>query len=128
MSSLTLPFPTFPYARRTNSETWSPRVDVTETATGYVFHAELPGVNPDDIEVTLDKDVLSVKGKKAIEAKDDVEGYHARERLSGPFERRFRLPEHADGEGITARTENGVLEIVVPKAAPHHPQRIAIAS
>lgn len=105
---------------------WSPRVDVREEAERFVIRADLPGVDPAAIEVSMDRNVLSISGERAAEAADaSSHGVHA-ERPHGAFLRRFTLPDSVDAERITASNRHGVLEIVVPKKAESAPRRIAI--
>jgi len=106
----------------------SPRVDFAETADAYRISAEMPGLQEDEIEVVVADGVLSLRGehKAATETKD--ERYYVRERSYGSFRRAFRLPPTADAEKISAKFENGVLSVVVPKLAEAKAQsrRIAI--
>lgn len=133
MSNFITPFPAFGYTRRArpaeglNVDGWSPRIDVHETDAAYVFTAELPGINPDDVDVTVEKNVLSLKGEKAIAKPSEADGYASLERIGGSFERRFRLPDVVDSDRVTATARHGLVEITVPKADAHQPQRIAIA-
>ncbi|MBD8879687.1 MULTISPECIES: Hsp20/alpha crystallin family protein [Rhodanobacter] len=105
---------------------WSPRVDVREEAERFVIHADVPGVDPAAIDVSMDKNVLSISGERAAEAADASGlGVH-RERPHGAFLRRFTLPESADAERITASNRHGVLEIAIPKKAESAPRRIVV--
>ncbi len=108
------------------TQRWTPRVDVREEATRFVIVADLPGVDPADIEIQMDKGVLSLKGERNA----DVVGEGARsarsERLHGRFDRRFTLPDSADAEAISASGRHGVLEISIPKKAEAAPRRITI--
>ncbi len=112
-----------------------PRVDVEETAEAYVITAEAAGFADDDVEVTLSDGVLRLRAEKCQETEGETpegEGerrYHVRERAVGRFERAFRLPESVEEAAITARFENGVITLVLPKAAEAEPEvrRIEIA-
>jgi HSP20 family protein len=104
---------------------WVPAVDVRETDKAYVLTADLPGVNPQDIEVTAEKGELLLKGTRAATAADE-NGYSRIERLSGRFERRFTLPESADAEAIEAKSAHGVLTLTIPKRAQLQPRKIAV--
>ncbi len=75
----------------------------------------MPGVEPNDIEVHMENGVLSVKGERREEHKEEKEGYKRIERTYGNFHRRFNLPDTAGAEGITAKSRNGSLEISIPK-------------
>lgn len=107
---------------------WAPAVDIKEEADKFVIHADIPGVKPEDIEVSMEKGVLTVKGEKESESKTEREGYKRVERAYGSFYRRFSLPDTADGEAINAKCKHGVLEIVIPKREQVKPKRINVAS
>lgn len=105
---------------------WVPAVDIREEANRYVILADVPGVEAKDIEIQTEKGVLSIKGTRP--AADVVERnlYKRVERLRGSFVRRFTLPDAADTEHITARSQSGVLEIVIPKAEAVQPRKIVV--
>ena len=107
---------------------WAPAVDIKELADKFVIHADIPGVKPEDIEVSMEAGVLTVKGEKESEAKTEKEGYKRVERTFGSFYRRFSLPDSANGEAINANFKNGVLEIVLPKREAIKPKRINVTS
>jgi HSP20 family protein len=106
---------------------WTPPVDIQEYTDKFVLYADVPGVDPKSIEVTLEKGVLTLAGsrERAVEQKG-VE--HRRvERASGRFYRRFSLPDTVDSDAVSARGNNGVLEIVIPKRAAVQPRRITVS-
>ena len=105
---------------------WAPAVDIEEHADKYVLHADVPGVDPSAIEITLESGVLTLSGsrEKAVEQKD-VDSRRV-ERTTGRFLRRFTLPESVDSESVTAKGKNGVLEIVIPKRASAQPRKITV--
>ena len=107
----------------------SPRVDFAETADAYRISAEMPGLEEDELELAVADGVLALKGERKTEAERKDERYHVRERSYGSFQRSFRLPPTADTGKISARFENGVLTVVVPKLpeAKAETRRIAIA-
>lgn len=105
---------------------WVPRVDIKEDKDRFVLYADLPGIDPDDIEVSMDKGILTIKGERASESMQDTDRFTRIERSYGSFHRRFALPDSADPEGIQARGRNGVLEIVIPKRAEAAPRRIQV--
>ena len=113
-------------ARRVLCKHWAGmREDKNEIA----LSIELPGVKPDDVEVTSDNDMLSVRGQKSAERTEgDGTEYHLVERRYGSFTRSFRLPKGVDDSKITANFAHGVLEVRVPKAALPQPKKIAIGS
>lgn len=105
---------------------WVPAVDVVETADAFVLTADLPGVEPQDIEVTMENGVLSIRGRRVNETYNGQSGYRRIERQSGEFFRRFTLPDTADADAISAKTSNGVLEVRIGKRAEVQPRRIEI--
>ena len=107
---------------------WMPAVDIKEEPTQFVLHADLPGVDIKDIEITLENGVLTLKGQRAAEKKEETEQYRRVERVRGTFLRRFSLPDAVDAEKVAARCKDGVLEVVVPKREAAQPRRIAIES
>ena len=106
--------------------TWVPRVDVHEEKERFVVLADVPGVEPKDIDITADNGVLTIRGERRAEKRETENGYERVERVSGTFLRRFRLPEGANTEQITAKQTNGVLEVTIPKTPAAQPRRIAI--
>ena len=90
-------------------------MDVSETENELRVRAELPGVTEKDVEVTLDDDVLTIRGEKRFERKDEKESYHFVERSYGTFQRSLRLPYAVDPEQVRASFENGVLTVTLPK-------------
>ena len=111
---------------------WAPRVDIREDEQRFVILADIPGVDPAQIEVIMDKGVLTIKGERSdglATGNGGQDGKFTRvERARGVFHRRFALPDSADAEGITANGKLGVLEIVIPKKALEAPRRITINS
>jgi HSP20 family protein len=106
--------------------TWLPVVDVHEETERFVVRADLPGVEPRDVEITTDKGVLTIRGQRHAEKRENVKGYERVERVSGAFLRRFTLPEGADTAAIKAKQTNGVLEITIPKQPQVQPQRVSV--
>lgn len=107
---------------------WVPRVDIKEEAGQFVLYADIPGVNPEDIEVQMDKGMLTIKGERREEAIGDTESFSRIERRHGSFHRRFALPDSADPDGVSASGRNGVLEIRIPKRPETTPRRIQVGS
>ena len=106
---------------------WMPAVDVMEEENQFVIHADVPGVKPEEIEVSVDAGVLTIKGEKLSESKTEKEGYKRVERSQGSFYRRFNLPG-ADADAVTAKFKNGVLEVIVPKHEVAQPKRITVSA
>ena len=105
---------------------WAPAVDIEEYADRFVLHADVPGVDPASIEVTLEKGVLSLSGTREKPADNTGVERRRSERASGRFFRRFSLPDTVDSEAVSARGSHGVLEVVIPKRPAIQPRRIAV--
>lgn len=100
---------------------WSPRCDVSETDDALVVHAELPGVEAKDMDVSIHDGVLTVRGEKHSERAEEDKGRSYSERFFGSFERRLVLPANVDEDKIEANLKDGVLEVRLPKSAPAPP-------
>lgn len=107
---------------------WRPAVDIREDENQFTILADIPGVDPKDIDVTMENGVLSIKGERANEKVEESKGFRRVERSSGSFYRRFSLPDTADAEKIEAKCKDGVLNIVLPKHAKVQPKRITVKS
>ena len=107
---------------------WSPAVDIKEEADRFLITADLPGVDPKDIEITMDNGVLTIKGERQSEAREEKEGYKRVERVSGAFYRRFSLPDTADADRIEAKGKDGVLEVTLPKHEKVQSRKIEVKS
>jgi HSP20 family protein len=94
----------------------APHMDVSETDKELRIQAELPGVNENDIDVSLHEDVLTIRAEKKQERKEEREGVHFSERAFGTFQRSLRLPYQVNPNQVQARFENGVLSVTLPKA------------
>jgi HSP20 family protein len=105
---------------------WTPAVDIKEQDDAFVIVADIPGVDPKDIEVHMENGVLSIKGERESEKKEEKEGYKRVERSYGSFYRRFSMPETADASKINAKSKNGVLEITIPKQEKEQPRKIKV--
>ncbi len=105
---------------------WRPAVDIKEETNRFLITADLPGVDPKDIEITMENGVLTIKGERTSEATEEKEGYKRVERVSGTFYRRFSLPDSADAENIEATGKDGVLTITLPKHEKVQPRRIEV--
>jgi HSP20 family protein len=93
-----------------------------------VVTAELPGVSTEDIEISVERDTLTLRGRREPEELEEGASYHRRERRFGGFNRAFRLPFHVDAGGVNAEFKNGLLTIVLPRAEADKPRKIAITS
>ena len=105
---------------------WMPRVDVKEEVDRFVFLADIPGVDPGDIEVTAANGLLTIRGERKSDTREEKAGYRRIERSQGMFYRRFSLPDTADTAHIKASSKNGVLEVVVPKHEAVKPRKIEV--
>ena len=105
---------------------WVPAVDIIEEKERFVLRADVPGVDPADIEVSMDAGVLTVAGQRAQEARSEDAGLQRVERASGRFFRRFSLPDTADAENISAQCRNGILEVSIPKQPQVQARRIEV--
>ena len=105
---------------------WVPSVDIMEGKDAYEVVADVPGVDPKDIDISLEDSVLTVKGERKAEHKDESDGYSRTERVYGSFYRRFTLPDTADADNISAKTEHGVLKLSIPKKEKALPKKITV--
>jgi len=107
---------------------WAPVVDIKEETDRFVLHADLPGVEREAIDITMEDGVLSIRGERKLEEAGENGQYKRVERAHGTFYRRFSLPDTADPEAISARCKNGVLEVVIPKREQVKPRRIEVGN
>jgi HSP20 family protein len=105
---------------------WTPAVDVVEKTDRFELRADVPGVSPEDIDVSMDGGVLSISGERRVEPRSEDDGIQRIERASGRFSRRFTMPDTADAEGIQAKTSNGILEVSIPKLPEMKARRITV--
>jgi len=106
---------------------WNPRCDVTEAEDAIIVHAEIPGVEPGDLEVTVRNSTLSVRGEKRGVKKEEAKGRSYSERFFGSFERLITIPSTVDATKIDATLKDGVLEVRLPKVKPSLPEETKIA-
>jgi HSP20 family protein len=116
--------------RRTSGEQsvadWTPAVDIIEEKDRFVLRADVPGVRPDDIDVSMDNGTLSLSGERHPIAVGEETGVQRIERTTGRFLRRFTLPETANAEAITAKCADGILEVSIPKTPEVQARRITV--
>lgn len=113
-------------ASKVVTSNWTPRVDIKEESDRFLILADVPGVDPKDIEIDMDNGILSIRGERSATTSSESERFSRVERSHGIFYRRFALPDSADPEGIAATGKHGVLEIVIPKRAETKPRRIQV--
>jgi len=106
--------------------TWMPLVDIKEEKDRFLVIADIPGVKKEDVDISLEQHVLTLKGVRHFEKSEHPNGYTRRERAQGQFYRRFSLPHTADDAKITARYAHGVLEIAIPKKEAATEKKIEI--
>ncbi|MDH5230498.1 MAG: Hsp20/alpha crystallin family protein [Gammaproteobacteria bacterium] len=105
---------------------WVPAVDVKEEASQYVISADIPGVDPKNISVTMEHGILTISGKREHSSKTESNEYKRVETRRGNFYRRFNLPDAIDGDAISAKCDNGVLHISIPKAEKPKARQISV--
>lgn len=106
---------------------WAPSVDIKEEDDRFLLVADIPGVDPNDIEVNMEHGILSIKGERESEKKTEREGYKRIEREHGIFYRRFTMPDGVNPDGIDANCKNGVLTVTIPKQEAAQPRRIKVS-
>ena len=99
----------------TFTEEWLPSMDISETKKNFIVKAELPGLDANDVNVSLSGDLLTIKGEKKREEEEKDEHHHYVERYSGSFQRSFQLPTSVQGDKVEATFDKGVLKVTIPK-------------
>jgi HSP20 family protein len=105
---------------------WVPAIDILEEKERFVLRADLPGVSAEDIDISMDKGLLTIAGERREEKSEQAEGLHRVERATGKFYRRFSLPETVNSDGISAKSVNGILEVSIPKQPQVQARRITV--
>jgi len=105
---------------------WAPSVDVSETAKEVIVKAELPGMDPKDVDVTVDRDILTLRGERKKEEEEKGEDFHRVERRYGAFSRSIRLPAEVDANKVRATYKDGVLNINLPKTKEASVKKIEV--
>jgi HSP20 family protein len=108
------------------AQSWAPRVDVEETEKEIQVKADLPGVDPKAVEISVQDNVLTVRGEKKEEKEEKKKNYHRVERFAGSFYRAIPLPPGADAEKMGATSANGVVTITIPKKPEAQPRKITV--
>jgi HSP20 family protein len=103
-----------------------PLMNVTEDKDNYYVRSELPGIKPDDLDISVTGDTLSIAGERKLPVEDKNARYHRREREAGTFSRTVSLPAQLDTGKVEARCTDGILTVVLPKAETAKPKQIAI--
>ena len=107
---------------------WNPSVDIFEEKDHLVMEAELPGMKREDFEITIENNVVTLKGDRKFEKKTEGENYHRVERSYGSFTRSFTLPQNVTADGATADFDNGLLRVTFPKREETKARRIEIGT
>lgn len=108
------------------STLWAPAMDVIERENEIVCNVEIPGLNRDDLDIRVEGNVVTIAGEKKYEQKSEKEGFRHVERRYGRFERSFTIPSTVEQDKVTARYDNGVLTVTLPKTERSRPRRISI--
>lgn len=114
--------------RNGESNMWAPRVDISETDKSYLVKADLPGVDPKDVEINVRDGVLTVRGEKKEQKEEKHKNYHRVERFAGQFFRSIPLPTGVDADNVQATTTKGVLTVTIPKKPEAQAKKIAVKS
>jgi HSP20 family protein len=112
----------------TGARNWTPAVDIYESENNLVLKAELPGVDPKDVEARVEDGTLYLKGERKFEKEVKEENYHHVERSYGSFTRSFALPSSVDAEKVSAEYKDGILTLTMPKKEEAKPKTIKIAT
>ena len=115
-----------PMRKAEEGREWLPSIDVSETKNELVIKAELPGLDPKDIDISMNNGYLTIKGEKKHEKEEKDENYHLIEKSYGSFTRSVRLPREVQNDKITASFKNGVLRITLPKSEEAKKKEIKI--
>jgi HSP20 family protein len=114
-------------AKRDGTSTvWSPSVDVHEDEQSFFIEAELPGMRKEDIQLEIENNVLSIRGERRLEKKEEKDNYHFVERSYGSFFRSFTLPKNVNTEAIGAEYKDGMLKLTLPKREEVKPRKLDI--
>jgi HSP20 family protein len=105
---------------------WSPNVDIYENKDHIILEAELPGMSREDFDLSIENNVLTLRGERRFEKKDEGDNYHRVERSYGAFTRSFTLPQTVSAEGANAEYKNGVLRVTLPKREEVKARKIEI--
>ena len=105
---------------------WAPAVDIKEEDNQYLLFADIPGVNPNDIDIHMENGILTIKGERNSDLTTEQDGFKRIERKHGVFYRRFTMPEGVDADAIKANSDNGVLTVSIPKQEAIKPRKITV--
>ncbi len=118
----------FGETRRLSQARVYPPINIYDAEDGYHLRAELPGVDPDSLDITVTRNEVVIKGERTRDEGDDEVRYHRRERGLGSFSRAFALPDHLDPDNVQASYKDGVLTLVTPRLPEAGPRKVAVLS
>jgi len=105
-----------------------PPINVYDSEEGYRLRAELPGIDPDSLDITVTRNEVVIKGERVRPERPEGSRFHRRERTSGKFSRAFGMPDNIDADAVQATYANGVLELLLPRIPEAAPRQVAVAS
>jgi HSP20 family protein len=111
---------------RAATTAWAPALDISERKDAYLVTVELPGLKPEDLDITMEDGLLTIQGERQFTQESSEQQFHRVERRYGAFRRSITLPAHVMADGIQASADNGVLQILVPKMEEATPKRIQV--
>ncbi len=110
----------------TSAPAWAPAVDISERKDAYVLSVELPGIKIEDLDIEFQDGLLTIQGQRTLTQDSADEQFHVLERRYGFFRRSITLPRHVEADAIEASSEDGVLQVVIPKVEEVKPKRIEV--
>ena len=114
------------HTQQGSATAWAPALDISERKDAYLVAVELPGLKPEDLDITMEDGLLTIQGERQFTSESSEQQFHRVERRYGAFRRSITLPAHVLAEQIEASFEDGVLQILVPKAEEAKPKRIQV--
>ena len=106
---------------------WTPNVDITETDTEYVIKGEIPGVKKEDVKITIENGMITLRGERKQEKEEKDKKFHRIERSYGSFMRSFRLPDNVDESAVKAEFKDGMINVTLPKAAKSKAKSVEVS-
>ena len=114
------------WGKEMDSTVWAPRTDVEETKESYILRMDVPRIKKEDLPLSLEKEILTIRGERKDEIETDAENRNHVERHYGEFKRSFTLPQRAGQENISADYKDGVLTVSIPKTEEEKPRQITV--
>ena len=116
----------FGFEYENSDKVWSPAVDIAESKDNYELKAEIPGIEKDDIKISIEEDMLILSGERKSELKQEGKDYHRVERVYGKFQRNIPIPGNIVLDKVQAKYENGILIVDIPKSEETKPREISV--